>query len=275
TPSGKRFYIGPFYYRDDDTTRTGALFPIAYFSRNKQESSSTSFILPLYLDIRRSEDQQLAAYSPLVWRYHAVESTTTIGIPLFFDVNRYGESRTTGLLPFFIRNRSEREKDSGYTIPPILTWWRSRDDGTKTDAIVFPLVWHFGGEKNSTTIVAPFVWDFKRGESRTTVAFPLFMRFRRGDCDGSLVVHVYYSKRCGEDHAVGTWHLDVFPFVQVGRPRKHDLEWYFLEGLFGYWRQGRNRNVRLFWVLDFALEPLPASNLSWFGSTPTQSREMF
>ncbi len=275
TPNGKRFYIGPFYYRDDDTTRTAAVFPIAYFSRNKQENSTTSFLLPLYLDIRRSEDQQLAAYSPLIWPYHAVESTTTIGIPLFFDVNRFGESRTTGLLPFFIRNRSEREKDSGYTIPPILTWFRTRDDGTKTDAIVFPLFWHFGGEKNATTIFAPFVWDFKRGESRTTVAFPLFLHYRRGDCSASLVVHVYYSQRCGEEHAVGTWHLDVFPIVQVGRPRKHDLEWYFLEGLFGYSRQGRNRNLRLFWVLDFALEPLPSSNLSWFGSTPPQSREIF
>jgi hypothetical protein len=29
------------------------------------------------------------------------------------------------------------------------------------------------------------------------------------------------------------------------------------------------------WVLDFALEPVPASNLSWFGSTPASAREIF
>jgi len=271
-PSGKRVYVGPFYYRNDAQTTSGALFPIAYFGKNHTENTSTSFILPLFLDVRRSEDRQLAAYSPLVWRYHNVESTTTIGLPLFFDVNRHGESRTTGLMPLFVRNRSEIEKSSAYAIPPILTWWRTRDDHTKSDAVVFPLFWHFGG-KDSTTVLAPFVWDFKRGESRTTVAFPLFASWHRPKRNGFLVLNVYYHKGLGED--AGTWHLDVFPFVQAGRPRKHDLEWSLFEGLVGYQRQGRNRNLRLFWVLDFALEPVPASNLSWFGSTSTQSRELF
>ena len=87
------------------------------------------------------------------------------------------------------------------------------------------------------------------------------------------MLNVYYGKGRGEN--AGSWHLDVFPFVQVARPRKQDLEWSFLEGLFGYSRQGRNRNLRLFWVLDFALEPVPASNLSWFGSTKSSAREVF
>lgn len=272
TPAGKKIYVGPFYYRNDAETTSGALFPIAYFGKNHTLGSTTRFILPLYLDIRRSEDRQLAAYSPLVWRYHSVEATTTLGLPLWFDVNRHGESRTTGLLPLFMRNRSEIDKDTAWAIPPLLSWWRTRDNHSKTDAVVFPIFWHFGG-KNSTTILAPLVWDFKRGESRTTVVFPLFAHWHRPERDGSLVLNVYYHKGLGEQ--AGTWHLDVFPLLQLGRPRKHDFEWYFLEGLFGYSRQGRNRNLRLFWVLDFALEPVPASNLSWFGSTPTQAREFF
>ena len=105
------------------------------------------------------------------------------------------------------------------------------------------------------------------------MVFPLFAHWHRHDRDHTLVLNVYYGKGSGEQ--AGTWHLDVFPLVQVGRPRKHDIEWYFLEGLFGYSRQGRNRNLRLFWVLDFALEPVPSSNLSWFGSTSTESRELF
>jgi hypothetical protein len=272
TPSGKRVYVGPFYYRNDAETTSAALFPLVYFGKNHNSGGRTSMILPLYLDIRRADDRQLAAYTPLIWRYHSVEATTTIGLPLFFDINRQGESRTTGLLPLFIRNRSEVSKDSAYTIPPLLSWWRTRDDKSKTDAIVFPLFWHFGG-KSSTTIFAPFVWDFKRGESRTTVAFPIFAHWHRPQRDGSIVLNVYYSKGLADQ--AGSWHLDVFPLLQVGRPRKQDLEWYFLEGLFGYSRQGRNRNLRLFWVLDFALEPVPASNLSWFGSTSTQAREVF
>ena len=85
-----------------------------------------------------------------------------------------------------------------------------------------------------------------------------------------LVLNVYYGKGSGEQ--AGTWHLDVFPFVQVGRPRKHDLEWYFLEGLFGYSRQGRNRNLRLFWILDFALEPVRRVESAPGSARPRPSR---
>jgi hypothetical protein len=269
---GKRVYVGPFYYRNDAETRSGALIPIAYFGKNKVLGTSTSYIFPLYLDVRRSEDRQLAAYTPLVWRYHNVESTTTIGLPLFFDVNRVHESRTTGLLPLFVRNRSEVERDTSYAIPPILTWWRTRDDHSKSDAVVFPLIWHFGGQ-SSTTVVAPLVWDFKRGESRTTVVFPLGARWKRPDGIHTIALNVYYGKGLGPKE--GAWNFRFFPLISFGRPRKHDVEWYFLEGLFGYSRLGRNRNLRLLWVLDFALEPVPASNLSWFGSTPTQARELF
>ncbi|MDB4970430.1 MAG: uncharacterized protein JWN44_6119 [Myxococcales bacterium] len=270
---GKQLYLGPFYYRHDAERTATAIFPIFYHSKNPITGGRTSFLLPLYLDLRRGDGRELQAYSPLVWRYHGVESTTTLGLPLFFDVNRFHESRTTAFLPLFVRNRSELEHNTSITIPPVLTWWRSYDDRSRGgDAVVFPLVWHFGGQ-NSTTVVAPLVWDFKRGESRTTVFFPLGAHWKRSDFIHTLAPFVYYKKGIGERK--GAWYLQVFPLLAVGRPRKQDLEWYFLEGLFGYSRQGRNRNLRLLWVLDFALEPVPASNLSWFGSTTTSTREMF
>ena len=271
TPAGKRLWVGPFYYRNDAEVTSGALFPIAYFGKNHTSSTRTSFILPLFLDVRRSEDRQLAAYSPLVWRYHNVESTTTIGLPLFFDVQRAGESRTTALLPLFLRNRSEIARETGYSIPPLLTWWRTRDDHSKSDAVVFPLFWHFGGA-SSTTVFAPLVWDFKRGPSRTTVVVPLFTHWHRVDGDGTIVLNVYYGKGLGE--RAGAWNFRFFPLISIGRPRKQDFEWYFLEGLIGYSRQGRNRNLRLLWI-DFPLKPVPSSSLSWFGSTPPQARELF
>lgn len=272
TPAGKRVYVGPVYYRNDAETTSTAIIPLAYFGKSHTSSASTSFVLPLFLDVRGGEDRQLAAYSPLIWRYHSIEATTTLGLPLYFDINRHGESRTTALLPLFMRNRSSIDHDTAYALPFLLSWWRTRDDKSKTDAVVFPLFWHFGG-KNATTIFGPLYWDFCRGESRTTVAFPLFARWHRPLRDGTIVLNVYYQKGLGSD--AGTWHLDVFPLLQLGRPRKHDVEWSFLEGLFGYARQGRNRNLRLFWVLDFPLEPVPASNLSWFGSTPPAARQLF
>ena len=261
--------MGPFYYRNDAETTSGALFPIVYFGKNHTSGIATSFVLPLYLDIRRAEDRQLAAYTPLIWRYHSVEATTTIGLPRS-STSTAPASRAP---PAFCRCSSATARKwattARYTIPAALVLVAHARRQSKTDAVVFPLFWHFGG-KNSTTMLAPFVWDFKRGESRTTVAFPIFAHWHRPSATAARAQRLL-PKGLGEQ--AGSWHLDVFPLLQVGRPRKQDLEWYFLEGLFGYSRQGRNRNLRLFWVLDFALEPVPASNLSWFGSTSTQSRE--
>ena len=272
-PGGRRVYVGPLYFRHDDKVHSGALFPIAYFGRNQVTGGRTDMVLPLYFDARGGDGRQLQAYTPLVWRYHNVESSTILGLPLFFDVHRYHESRLTGLLPLFMRSRSEVTRTTSWMIPPLLAWWRTPDDKRQgTDAVVFPLVWRFGG-RDSSTVVFPLVWDFKRGESRTTVFAPFGAHWRRADGDHTLALNVYYRKGLGP--RAGSWYLDVFPLFQVGRPRRHDIEWYFLEGLFGYSRQGRNRNLRLFWVLDFQLQPVPSSNLSWFGSTPPEARTLF
>src|SRR5262249_9199955 len=162
--------------------------------------------------------------------------TTLVGIPLFFDVHRFQESRTTALLPFFVRNRSEVNRATSWVIPPILTWWRTRDDKSASDAVVFPIVWRFGGDR-PTTVIAPFVWDFVRGESRPTWFAPFGAHWRRPDGEHTLALFVYYRKGLGPRE--GSWYLNVFPLLTLGRPRRHDFEWYFLEGLFGYSRQGR------------------------------------
>lgn len=269
---GRRFWIGPFYYRHDAAMTSGALFPIVYHGHNQLTGARTTLALPLVLDTRNGEGRELQGYTPLVWRYHSIESTTIVGLPLFFDVNRFHESRTTALFPFFLRNRSDVVRDTSWTFPPLLTWFRTRDDHSKTDAVVFPLVWHFGG-KDSTTVAVPFGWDFKRGDTRTTVFAPFGAHWTGHERAHTLVLNVYYGKGSGSN--AGSWMIDVFPFIRVGRARKQDIEWYVLEGLFGYSRLGRNRNLRLLWVLDFKLEPVPASNLSWFGATAPSAREVF
>jgi hypothetical protein len=270
TGSGKRFWVGPVYYRHDNDVTGGGFLPLVYHQRNHATGARTSLVIPLWLDHRSEDGHEVQAYTPLIWRGRDVESSTVIGLPLYFDLNRFGESRTTGFLPLFVRHRDHVEKTSLWILPPILSWWHKTPD--HTSAGFFPLVWHFGGA-DRTTIVAPFVWDFRRGESRTTVFFPLGAHWRRPDADHLLLPLVYYRKGLGS--RAGSWYLNVFPLITLGRPRPQDVEWYFLEGLFGYSRQGRNRNLRLLWVLDFKLEPVPASNLSWFGSTPTQARELF
>jgi hypothetical protein len=273
---GSRAYIGPFYWRNDRKQKTFAIFPIAYFGHNKESDRTTSLVLPLYFDTRAADGKEVQAYTPAIWRFKTVESSTTIGLPLFFDVNRFAESRTTALLPIVMRNRTEIDKSTAYTLPFLLTWWKSPDGARRnSDFVVFPIVWrYYGGPERTTNIVAPFVWDFRRGGARTTIVFPIAARWKRPEWDNYLFPLVYYKKGLGVK--TGSWYVNVFPLVTVGRPRKKDLEWYFLEGLFGYSRTGRNRNLRLFWVLDFQLQPLRANELSGIlGSTPPEARELF
>jgi hypothetical protein len=271
---GKRLYAGPVYWRNDRKQNSFAIFPIFYWGHNLERGSRTALLLPLFLDTRNGEGREVQAYTPLCWRYHSIESTVTIGIPLMFDVNRFHESRTTAVLPLFMRNRTEIDKSTAYTLPFLLTWWKTPDgDWRNGDYVTFPLVWHFGGKERSTTIVAPFVWDFRRGESRTTVFAPIGAHWRRADFEHFLIFNAYYKRGIGQRQ--GAYYVNVFPLFTFGRPRKHDLEWYFLEGLFGYNRQGRNRTVRFLWVLDFQLQPLRTSDLSLISGTAPEARELF
>jgi hypothetical protein len=268
---GTRGWAGPVYWRRDLAQSSTAVWPIFYHGVDKVTGARNSLFLPLFYDGRASDGRELQEYSPLIWRYHNVESTILVGLPLFFDVHRFGESRTTGFLPFYLRNDNRVIKSTSWVFPPILTFVRHRRTGADpgTDVVLFPIVWRFGG-RDSTTVVAPLYWDFKRGESRTTVFFPIAARWIRPDGDYLLVLNMYYRKGLGPRE--GSWYVNVFPLCSFGRPRPHDLEWSVLEGLFGYSRQGRNRSLRLLWLLEFKLEPVPESNLSWWSNTPPSAR---
>jgi hypothetical protein len=270
--TGSRGYVGPIYWRRDDTASSTALWPIFYHSRDHVTGSRTSFFIPLYVDARAADGRQLALYTPLVWRYRSVETAIHVGVPLFFDVHRFGESRTTGVIPLVFRNRSEVDDKTTWVIPPLLLWARHRGgEDPGTDAVFFPLIWHYGG-RNFSTVAAPIFWDFKRGESRTTVVFPLLVHWRRPDAQHTIFLNMYYWRGVGAQE--GGWKTHVIPLCSFGRPRKGDLEWDVLLGLFGYTRQGRNRSLKLFWFANIPLDPAPAA-ISWFGSTDKSARTEF
>ncbi len=272
---GYKVVVGPFYVRRDNVTHSGAFFPLIYHGVNQVTESSTTYVFPLYFDRHNKvEGTRLQAFTPLVWRYRNVEQAVTVGLPLIFDVHKFGESHTTAVLPFFLRHRSEVSNSTWWSAPPLLLWGRDRrgDDPGK-DFVFFPLVWRFGGKERQTTIVAPFVWDFKRGDSRTTVVFPIMARWTRPDGDRLIVLNTYYRK--GKGVRAGSWWLDFFPLFSFGRPRQQDFEWNIFEGLVGFSRQGRNRTLKLFWLIDISLQPLPASTISWWSNTPPEQRTSF
>jgi hypothetical protein len=272
-PGGVRAWAGPFYVRRDPQVSSTAIWPLVYFTRDKTNDTITRMVLPLYFDTRNDKGRELQMMTPLAWRYHSVERSVIVGIPLFFDVHSYKESRTTGLLPFFVRNRSNVYKSTTWFFPPLLTWARDRYGAEKAkDVVIFPLVWRFGG-KNSTTVAFPLFWDFKRGDARTSVLFPVAAWWKRTNDNHYIIGNMYYRR--GKNEKEGSWWCDVFPIVSFGKPRKGDLEWNILEGLVGYWRKGRNRALRIFWLFDIPLEPAPPSTLTWWSSTPASARTEF
>jgi hypothetical protein len=269
---GTRAYAATFYVRRDRDVSSTALWPLFYRSVDRATESSTTLALPILFDRRAEDGRELQAYTPLTWRYHSVEGSTVVGVPLFFDVHRYGESRTTSLLPFFIRNTSKVTNSTWWTFPPLLAWGRTRrgGDDAGTDAVLFPLFWHFGG-KNHSTVLPPLVWDFRRGTSRTTVVIPFGAHWKRSDSDHTLALNLYYKR--GRGPREGSWYVNIYPMTSFGRPRKQDLQWSLFEGLIGYSREGRNRTLHLLFFLDIPLEPAPRSaSASFFGSTPTSAR---
>lgn len=242
--SGKRLAIGPFYLRRDYDYSSTAVFPFYYRMRNLHSSSRIDLAAPLYFDGRDEEGHELQAFTPLIWRYHSVESTAIVGLPLFFDVQRFGEGRTTGLLPFAIRQTDMVAHTDSVVLPPLLSWGRRNKDG-HIDYVGFPVVWHLGHDEHRTTIVAPLVWDFQRGDSRTFVAAPLFSYWKREDGERALALNLYVRKGAGRE--AGSWYVNFFPLTDFGRPHAGDVEWNFLEGLVGYARQGPTRQLHLFW----------------------------
>ncbi len=112
-------------------------------------------------------------------------------------------------------------------------WVRSRPEAT--DAVVFPLVWHFGGAKRSSTVVFPLYWRFDRPNTRTYV-----------------VANTYY-RRNKRNNTYDFWFLPLF---RVQRPRPGDFNFEFLFGLVGYQRVGRNRILRLLYF-PIELDPAP------------------
>lgn len=265
---GRRFYLGTFYrLREPGYSATG-LLPLVYVSNHPASGTGTTLAAPLYLHARLTEGRELSAYTPLVWRYHTVEGSWIFGLPVYFDFHAYDESRSTGVLPLFALQRNHVEHHTSLMLSPLLLWTRlRRGEDPGVDVVWLPLLWRFGGA-NSSTVIFPLAWDFVRGGSRTTL-FPLGMYWRRSDAVHTLIGNVYYRRGLGP--RLGSYYLDVFPILQLGRSADA-RQFGVLEGLVGVSRKGSSRTLRLLWLLEFEIGTPPQPTVSWFGSTPAASR---
>jgi hypothetical protein len=240
----------PFGYHNTPDSRWHYVFPLWLHHRNKVTETSTLFVPPLLHYSRISPERSLSTFMLLFWNRNDITSSTTFGLPLFYDFHTYHQSRFTMLLPLFFR-------------------YENQTSGTSTT--IAPLFFRHSSPTDSTTIALPLVWRFWSPERSTTVVFPFYVGVKRPTYDANYVFpNIYYRKGLGSD--AGTSHLFVFPFWESEIKRPGDYMWEALLGLVGWERIGRNRFLKLLFI-PFELEAAPAAKTAWYGKPPTRKHE--
>ena len=257
SPDKNLWYAGPYVQKTTKESTLNIFAPLFLRHRNHPQGETSMLALPLYYG-NWSAEKSLHVIFPLVVAHRTVDTSATVVLPLFWDFNDKHLSRTTLLFPFFLRHRNHQADSTTYVVPPVLI----RDRPDALDVLLFPLVWHFGGQQESTTVALPLFVDVKRNKKRTTVVFPFFWRFDRPGHRTYFVVNTYYRRNKADD----TYNFFFLPFVQVARKRPGDIMVEVLGGVGGYERVGKNRWFKLFFV-PFELEPTGTKTLSGFGGT--------
>jgi hypothetical protein len=251
TADSSFWYLIPFFRRQSATSSFTTLFPLFFHNANRATQTNTTLIPPIAYFSRSRPDRSLTGLALLFWRHRDIGSTTTLALPIYYDVNKYYDSRMTLIAPVFLR------------------YWRASDQTTYS---VAPLFYRRANPETSTTVFFPLYWDFKGTDRRTTVLFPFFGNFRRPTYVSRYIFPNIYYRR-GEGPAAGTSRLFIFPLWESGSRRPGDTMWEVLLGLFGYERIGRNRYVKVFFI-PFELEPAPAAQTAWYGRPkPPKRRE--
>jgi hypothetical protein len=174
----------------------------------------------------------------------------TLGLPFFYDVHSFHDTRLTMFLPLFIRYRNE---------------------ATQNTYFLTPISYRRSSPSDSTTVAFPLVWDFNSPDRRTTIVFPLYAGFRRPTWHGHFIFpSIWY--RTGLGPAAGTSRFFFFPLWESAVKRPGDYMWEALLGLFGFEKIGRNRYLKILFF-PFELEPIPAAQAAWRGPQPTPRHE--
>lgn len=234
------WYVGPLFRRTTWNTSFTTLVPLWFEHWNRVTETRTRVVPPLLHYSRKSPDRALSGFLLLFWRHRDITSSTTLGIPLFWDFHSFHQRRLTMLLPLFVRHRSEVTGQT-YTLAPLL--------------------YRRSGPTDSATVLFPLVWDFRSPERSTTFVFPVYAGFKRPDWEGRYIFpNIWY--RTGRGPAAGTSRLFVFPLWESRVRRPGDYMWEVLLGLFGYERIGRNRYVKVLFY-PFEIEPVAPAQTSW------------
>jgi hypothetical protein len=230
----------------------GPVVPLWISHTNVPTETHTTLVVPLLLYHRSKPDSSLTSFAGVIWHNHDVTSSTTLGIPLYWDFHDYSVSRTTVAFPILFRHANE--------VAGTETW-------------IAPLFYRHTTPTDSTTVAFPLYWSFTGKDTSTTVLLPLFAHWHRPDHTSTWVFPtIYHSTGFGPGgQPDGTWHWVVAPFYAAAVKRPGDFMWEILGGLVGHETVGRNRYLKLFFI-RFEQEPAPRAQTAWYSQPVRTSR---
>lgn len=258
--------------------------PLVWMFGNDRRDENSLLIPPLFFR-RTSPVRNDLMLGLIYWNFHQHYKERTIAVAPFFahNWNLYNNHWRTWVFPTFdfggkpnggfharlhpLFYYGKEEEKKHLVIAPIFWKFKDSEDDDlvvfplywqfkdllhdDSSRIVFPLWWQFENPRrgNSTKIVFPFYWDVKRGKTDSLVrlGFPIFWQYRDPEIKTTGVLNIFMNR--GKQKGNPFWTFNIFPFVSFGHPPSESgAYWSFLSGLVGWRRQGRSRQLKLFWI---------------------------
>ena len=231
--------------------------PLYFRNQNKATEMTTTVIPPLLYVSRSHPESSLTTALALFWHHSDIASSTTLVLPLFYDVHEFHLNRTTVLFPLFLRY--ERESDRN-------TYWLA------------PLFYRHSTPTDTTMVGFPLLWHFKKGQNQTTLVLPVFAQWQRPGYRSTLVIPSYYHQEGLRDDGTpdGTYRRFVglvVPFYDSAVKRPGDFAWNILGGVVGHERIGSHRYLRLLWFLNFETGAAPRAQTAWYSQPARTPRK--
>lgn len=257
--------------------------PFVWLFGNERTGDKSLLIPPLFFD-RKSPVTHDTMVGMLYWNFHEFHQKHTLAImPLFahsktlyeprwrtwifptFDFGKQPDGYHARLHPIFYLGKEKRkshlvfapllwkfkdEKDDDLVLFPI--WWDFNDlQHDDSSRVVFPFWWQFEDRRKLTfnRVAFPFYWDIhdKKAENRTVVVAPFFWRDRSKET--TMTGFLNFVWHSGKIKGNPFWTFRLFPLLGFGQPPAPDgAYWSVLGGLVGWRRQGRTKQLRLFWL---------------------------
>ena len=242
---------GPIIHRRDPVRDLDIVTPL-FIRHHSHEADSTTKLIALLLYLRDDPGGSTSVLFPLFWRFRDAASgaTATSLFPFFFHRAGPRDTLTTaGVFPLWFYRRTFAEGGGSAGLFPLAFFGRR---GDATHAVVFPVFWHFGNARGSTTVSPLFFASRDReghdagipplltfwGDSRTNgsyaIQFPLFWHFANPHQGWSTTVTpIGFFGRTSDGWRAGLGPLLPLIWARGGGPRRHfvlfPVFWHFAD----------------------------------------------